>query len=189
MTAQPKSTGKRTMLIFAIVFIVPVVLAKLALDNDWFNRGATNYGELITPPLDMSVLQTSGADPKWGIVYLLPANCDARCENAIFSLSQVHKALGVESTRVESIVISTELSEVGKIQSLQENAHIKLLKSNTKSVKQVFQDQSTDVIFVADTLNNVILRYSLYTDQKDAVLHSRDILLDLKKLLKLSRIG
>jgi hypothetical protein len=189
VTAQPKSTGKRTLLIFAVVFIVPVVLAKLALDNNWFNRGATNYGELITPPLDMSMLQTSEDDPKWRIVYVLPETCEARCENAIYSLSQVHKALGVASTRVESIVISTEYSQADKFQSLQENTHINLLKSNVKSVKQVFKDQSTDVIFVADTLNNVILRYSLYTDPQDAVLHSRDILLDLKKLLKLSRIG
>ncbi|MFT4937986.1 MAG: hypothetical protein ACI88A_001009 [Paraglaciecola sp.] len=189
MTAQTKSTGKRTMLILAIVFIVPIVLAKLALENDWFNRAASNLGELITPPLDMSILQGPSDTPKWRILYLLPEVCDARCENAIYSLSQVHKALGVESTRVESIVISTETSHADEIQSLQKHTNIKLLKSNVESVKQVFKDQRTDVIFVADTLNNVILRYALYSDAQESVLHSRDILLDLKRLLKLSRIG
>ena len=189
MTAHNKSNGRRTLLILAVVFIVPIVLAKLALENDWFNRAASNLGELITPPLDMSALQGASDEPKWRILYLLPEVCDARCENAIYSLSQVHKALGVESTRVEPVVISTELSQADEIQSLQKNTNIKLLKSNAESVKQVFKDQSTDVIFVADTLNNVILRYSLYTDQQEAVLHSRDILLDLKRLLKLSRIG
>jgi hypothetical protein len=97
--------------------------------------------------------------------------------------------LGVESTRVESIVISTETSHADEIQSLQKHTNIKLLKSNVESVKQVFKDQRTDVIFVADTLNNVILRYALYSDAQESVLHSRDILLDLKRLLKLSRIG
>jgi hypothetical protein len=189
VTAKPKSNGKRTMLILAIVFIVPIVLAKLALENDWFNRGASNLGELISPPLDMSILQTSSDEPKWRILYLLPGTCDVRCENAIYSLAQVHKALGVESSRVQPIVIRTELSQASEIQSLQKNTNITLLKSNVESVKQVFKDQSTDVIFVADTLNNVILRYSLYTDPQEAVLHSRDILLDLKRLLKLSRIG
>lgn len=189
MTAQTKSNGRRTMLILAIVFIVPIVLAKLALENDWFNRASSNLGELITPPLDMSGLLEASHEPKWRIVYVLPGVCEARCENAIYSISQVHKALGVESTRVQPVVISTELSQADEIKSLQENTNIKLLKTTAESVKQVFKDQSTDVIFVSDTLNNVILRYSLYTVQQEAVLHSRDILLDLKRLLKLSRIG
>jgi hypothetical protein len=34
-----------------------------------------------------------------------------------------------------------------------------------------------------------MLRYPLQEQQEQAVMHSRDILADLKKLLKLSRIG
>jgi hypothetical protein len=38
-------------------------------------------------------------------------------------------------------------------------------------------------------LNNVILRYSLQVDPKISILDSRDILSDMRKVLKLSRIG
>ena len=42
---------------------------------------------------------------------------------------------------------------------------------------------------LVDTLNNAMLRYPTYEDKKAAVQSSRDILADVKKLLKLSRIG
>lgn len=52
-----KTTRKPyTMLALLAVFIVPVVLAKLALDNNWFNRAVTNKGELIQPVMDLSAL-------------------------------------------------------------------------------------------------------------------------------------
>jgi len=64
-----------------------------------------------------------------------------------------------------------------------------LLNTNLKSLQQIFKDESTVAIFIADTLDNVILRYPLQVEQKQAILHSRDILSDMRKVLKLSRIG
>jgi hypothetical protein len=177
------------MLILATVFIVPVLLAKLALEYDWFNNAATNQGELISPALDMRVLQTSTAESKWQLLYLLPADCQASCENAIYSLAQVWTALGRESDRVEALVIATELSDKQQLETLNEQSTIRVFTVEQKSVNQVFQDTLTDGIFIVDTLSNVILRYAPQSEEEQAVLHSRDILRDMKKLLKLSRIG
>ena len=33
------AASKKTLIIMVAVFVLPVVLAKLALDNDWFNKG------------------------------------------------------------------------------------------------------------------------------------------------------
>ena len=67
-----KKNNKTMMLLLAAVFILPVLLAKLALDNGWFNQAATNKGELISPPVDMSALQTTEQEPKWKLIYVLP---------------------------------------------------------------------------------------------------------------------
>jgi hypothetical protein len=32
------TTSKKTLIIMVAVFVLPVVLAKLALENDWFNE-------------------------------------------------------------------------------------------------------------------------------------------------------
>ena len=177
------------MLLLASVFILPVLLAKLALDNDWFNQAATNKGELLSPPVDMRVLQTSQQQPKWKLLYVLPEVCNVDCENALYIIAQVRSALGKESDRAEVVVITHEKSNITQLASLQENQYPRLLGTNLKTLQQIFKDNTTDAIFVADTLGNVILRYPLQTNKEQAILDSRDILSDMRKVLKLSRIG
>ncbi|MDO6560213.1 hypothetical protein [Paraglaciecola chathamensis] len=184
-----KTNNKRLIITLALVFILPVVLAKLALDNNWFNKAATNKGELLSPTLDMSAIQDETAEPKWQLLYVLPSQCSVECENALYSVEQVWTALGKEHDRVRATVISTPESDATVIQRLNEKNIVKLLKTNVESVDNVFQGEPVNAIFIADTLNNVILRYPLQVEQQQAILHSRDILSDLRKLLKLSRIG
>jgi hypothetical protein len=177
------------MLLLAAVFILPVLLAKLALDNGWFNQAATNKGELISPPVDMTTLQTTQQEPKWKLIYVLPEICAVECENALYSIAQVRSALGKESDRAEVVVIIHEKSNLAQLTLLKEKTNIRLLTTDLKSLQQVFKENPTDGIFIADTLDNVILRYPLHIDKEQAILHSRDILSDMRKVLKLSRIG
>jgi hypothetical protein len=177
------------MLLLAAVFILPVLLAKLALDNGWFNQAATNKGELISPPVDMTTLQTTQQEPKWKLIYVLPEICAVDCENALYSIAQVRSALGKESDRAEVVVIIHEKSNLAQLTLLKEKTNIRLLTTDLKSLQQVFKENPTDGIFIADTLDNVILRYPLHIDKEQAILHSRDILSDMRKVLKLSRIG
>tara|TARA_R110002012_G_scaffold254379_1_gene433427 strand:- start:964 stop:1524 length:561 start_codon:yes stop_codon:yes gene_type:complete len=183
------TSNKRLIITLAVVFILPVVLAKLALDNNWFNKAATNKGELLSPTLDMSAIQDKAAEPKWQLVYVLPSQCSIECENALYSVEQVWTALGKEHDRVRATVISTPTSDPSVARRLNEHSAVKLLKTNVESVNNVFKGEPVNAIFIADTLNNVILRYPLQVEQQQAILHSRDILSDLRKLLKLSRIG
>lgn len=184
-----KKNNRSMMLLLAAVFILPVLLAKLALDNGWFNQAATNKGELISPPVDMSVLQASQQEPKWKLIYVLPEVCGIDCENALYSIAQVRSALGKESDRAEVVVITHEKSNLAQLTLLREKKNTRLLATDLKSLQQVFKENTTDGIFIADTLDNVILRYPLQIEQEQAVLHSRDILSDMRKVLKLSRIG
>ena len=48
---QQKSK-KLTALALILVFTLPVILAKLALDNEWFNKGSTNKGQLLNPIIE-----------------------------------------------------------------------------------------------------------------------------------------
>ena len=184
-----KNNNKVLILTFVAVFVLPVVLAKLALDNHWFNEAATNKGELLQPPLDISSLPQTELSKKWKLLYVLPAECDASCQNALYSLQQIWSALGKEQDRVESVVLASESSDAAHLQQLIDSHHLTVLQVRQQSVNQVFKDSKTNGIFIADTLNNVILHYPIQSDPEQAVLHSRDILSDMRKVLKLSRIG
>jgi hypothetical protein len=189
VTNIKKANNKRMMLTFAAVFLVPVLLAKLALENGWFNQAATNKGQLISPPLDATIIGIRQSEPKWKLVYVLPAICNQTCENALYSIIQVRSALGKESDRAEAVVITHEKSDSKQLIILGGNKNVRLLSSDLQSVKQVFKDESLEGIFISDTLDNVILRYPLQSEPKKSVLDSRDILSDMRKVLKLSRIG
>ena len=48
---------------------------------------------------------------------------------------------------------------------------------------------SADYIYVADPLGNIMLRYPIIADRDAAFVKGNDIYFDLKKLLRISRIG
>lgn len=186
--SEVKGNSKKSLLVLVAVFIIPVIAAKLALDNDFFNRGSTNKGQLLNPIIDTTLL-LADASPKWRLVYAIPGDCDAQCENAIFSIHQVWLALGKESDRAEAVVFVTNASDKKAIAQLASQPNLIRVSTSESDLKQVFGDVEKDAIFVVDTLNNAMLKYPLMATQEDAILHSRDILSDLKKMLKLSRIG
>ena len=188
MSEVKKSAKKNIAFALLAVFVLPVILAKLALDYGWFNEAATNKGELLDPILSLGAMGVENSQ-KWRILYVLPEKCEAQCENALYSINQVWLALGKEMDRAQAVAVATELSDKDKLIALEQQSNISILKSQQQSVNQVFQQIPTDGIFVVDTLDNVILRYPLQLEQQQAVLHSREILADLRKLLKLSRIG
>lgn len=185
--AMPKKSMKTPVLLF-VVFVLPVALAYLALTFDWFNKASTNRGELLAEPLDMNLLGVE-FEPKWRLLFVMPQNCEQSCENALYSINQIWVASGKASDRVEPLVLRHEQSE--KLENTEMNNHptLKVLNADGQNVNKVFKDGATDGIFIVDTLGNIILRYPLQQKQEDAIQQSRDILADLRKLLKLSRIG
>ena len=176
------AASKKTLVIMVAVFVLPVVMAKLALDNDWFTKGATNKGQLLAPTIDMSAL-LKDAEPKWRLLYVMPNECDAVCENALFSINQVWLALGKESDRAQAVVVTSDSSDQVAIAALADYPFVETLPVTTPTAL------TSSSVYIVDTQNNAMLFYEIKDDRKDAVMESRNMLADMRKLLKLSRIG
>jgi len=186
MTA--KSVNRTRLLMVAAIFLLPVILAKIALEAGFFNKGATNKGQLLDPTVSLSPVYKA-EKAKWRLLYVLPEHCPQDCKNALYSLNQVWLALGKHMDRVEPLVLANK-GQAERLELLNsEYPAIKMLQVSQQIVNNVFKDVGVDGIFIVDTLDNVILRYPLQQEQQQAVLHSREILADMRKLLKLSRIG
>ena len=56
MDAVKQKKSRRVMLLVAGAFLAPIILAKLALMQGWFNYGVTNKGSLITTELTLAQL-------------------------------------------------------------------------------------------------------------------------------------
>ena len=74
-------------------------------------------------------------------------------------------------------------------ENLEKNKYGKVLKTEAKNVNNLFNQVGKNGIFIVDTLGNVVLKFDSTLEREQAIMDSRDILADLRKLLKLSRIG
>lgn len=183
-----EKNNKSSLIILVAVFVLPVILAFFALKFEWFNKASTNRGELLQPVIEAGEL-LADTDAKWHLLYVIPKVCDQACENAIYSVTQIYQATGKESDRVSKLFVQTENSSVKAVQELKAQHGAYLLQKSQDNVNEVFKKTDINAIFISDTLHNVVLRYSLNEVPEDAIMDSRNILADLKKLLKLSRIG
>lgn len=180
--------NKQTLIILLVVFVLPVILAYMALKMDWFNKAATNRGELLQPVIEAQAL-LADSDKKWHIIYVIPELCDAACTNALYSVKQTHAATGKEADRVSALFIYTDGSDKNAIEQVKQYNGSFLLQKSQENVDGVFKDVAINAIFISDTLHNIVLTYPTTQDKEQAIMDSRDVLADLKKLLKLSRIG
>jgi len=160
--------------------LAPLLLAWLMSQTGWGIPSATkNHGDLVQPALKVPQSLSMLHDGRWGLMYLSDS-CDQVCEKQLILMQQVHKALGKEFSRLQSLWIKEEghelfPSKVDLMPELDSGSIITWFKKN----KLPTFDHS---IWLIDPGGNLVLRYSQDT-------RGKDMLQDIRWLLKVSRIG
>lgn len=171
------------LLALLLVFALPAILAKLVLSQHWYNSGVTNKGSLIDPSNNLQALGVvnpyQGA--KWQLGYVLPEHCDTFCKQQIHYLQQSHVALGKYQQRVVLVILVGEQSDPAMVAQLP----LDVIKVN---------DSFTNVVgsfeyVIVDPLGQLVMRYPQVDSEQNLVAQSKGLLADLRKLLKLSRVG
>lgn len=174
----------QVLLLLGVMFLLPVILAKLMLTQQWYSGGATNQGQLLTPPLTAGWLATG----KWQLIYWLPQQCDSRCEGALFHLKQVPIAVGAYQDRVKSMVLLAPVEPTAVIPV--DADHLPRYSSNAAEYKQFAPSEyGLNAVYIADPHGNVMMAYPLEAEHQAILTQGKDILRDLKRLLKVSKIG
>ncbi|PMN93775.1 hypothetical protein [Enterovibrio norvegicus] len=173
--------GKKALILVTAIFILPVVAAKLVLEFDWYSRGVTNKGELLAEAVNTDWLEENG---QWRLVYTLPSDCDALCETALFQLTQIPVAVGREQERVSSIVLVSDTPS--------DNRNIEVRQQSMDAQQQKTMaalPYGNDAIYIVDPLNNLILAYPIPEGKDAQITQSKGLLSDLRKLMKMSKVG
>jgi len=192
---DPRSRGRRQLLIVAAVFLLPVVFAfALYYGQLWRPAGSSSKGELITParPLEVAGLRHADGTPadasvfkdKWTLLYIGDGACDAACRTALVFARQSRLALNNEMTRVQRVFLATDhCCDTAYFQAEQQGL-IALDASSPEARKLLaqFPENRATSLFIVDPLGNLMMRH-------DASRTTKGLLEDLKKLLKLSHIG
>ncbi|PKH88401.1 hypothetical protein [Colwellia sp. Bg11-28] len=178
--------SRRSLLLLITVFILPILLAKLALDNQWLNLGVTNQGKLLAQPLTLKELGIDESElaKQWLIIYRLPNTCPEMCLHSIETVHNSYVALGKDMPRVSAVLLK------GNIFSAQESKQ--LAKSQWKILALTPQMNNLlhgPQVLIADPLGNVILRHQLPEQEQLQPAFGKAIVADMKKLLKYSKVG
>mgnify|MGYP005987871447 CR=1 FL=1 len=186
MSSSELTKSRRSMLILLAVFIIPVVLAKLALNQEWFNYGVTNKGQLIENELTLAKLglNVDDFDHQWLMLYTLPEKCEQQCERILVSVNNTYIALGKEMPRVKPVALTQHELTAEQSDKIQiKKWHVQAMPALAKNV--IKQSQ----VLIVDPLGNVILRHLPPENSEQLTVFGKAILADFKKLLKYSRIG
>lgn len=176
-----RRVGKKTLLVVLMIFILPLLAAKVVLDMGWYTKGVTNNGELLSEVVRVDWLEKKG---KWRLIYVLPKTCASLCENALFQLNQIPIATGREKQRVSSVLLFSDFSS--DIQD--ENITKQSLNVKQRQVMALLPFYGS-AIYLVDPLGYVVLAYSLSSKKNMQIIQSKGLLADLRKLMKFSKVG
>lgn len=186
-------------------FVLPFVIGDLAYKHNWYSGGKTNHGNLITPPVAFAglaprdsqgkALSVDVTKTKWWLLYVMPAQCESACRNRLFQMRQTTVALGKEADRVRQLLVLTAPLSVETTALLaREFPGFLQVQADTLAVDKAFAGVTRDAasagnLYVMDPMGWMMLFYTPEADEKTSIIKAEDILMDLKKLLKDSRIG
>lgn len=174
----------QVLFVVMVVFAVPMIVAKLMLQQQWYQGGVTNRGQLLQP----AVTVTEFAIPQtWQLVYRLPTRCDERCQGALFNLRQVPQAAGADNNRLQSLVLVAGDNTVATTSLLQGLEQRQIDAPLQQQLAQLEYGLAT--IYIADPHGNMLMAYPLVVGEQAILMQGKDVLRDLKRLLKVSKIG
>ena len=182
------------LVLIILIFILPFIISFLLLDDYTEDKEweTTNYGELIKPILPITnikintasdISNTNSLNGKWSLLYYLKNDCLETCEDNIYLLRQVNTALGKDMDRLQRILMFDDNVEYSS-DFLTSYPGLIYIYDKPNSLHGLLSRASNgkSSILLIDPLGNVILKYN-------EELQGKKLLKDLKKLLKLSRIG
>ncbi|MFW5969097.1 MAG: SCO family protein [Halofilum sp. (in: g-proteobacteria)] len=198
MTATPETrrAGRRTLIGLFALFFAPLLFAMA-----WyaFAPGYTPpskpHGTLIEParPLEPFRLKSEEGETltldelrgHWYLVHFVPERCGEACRERLYETRQVRDALGEDRSRVRRLVVAgTGRSTPGLADAREEHPRLVVMQGEGRGEfgRQFPEERGTGTVFLVDPNGNLMMRFA-------PDLPPDDMLKDLEKLLKLSRIG
>lgn len=189
-----KAPGRRILWGMLIVFALPIIAAKLILSQHWYQSAVTNHGIFLEPPVfyhDFNL--TNPAPHQWQIAYLLPEQCEQLCQQQLHLLKQSHIALGKDQPRVMPVVlVPFQTNEISQpvVSDIQQMGFVVYQSSDIQAALMQGELGIAEQDYVlVDPRGQWVMRYPSVQSTQELPSELKGLLADLRKLLKLSRVG
>lgn len=180
---NPVYRGRVIFIGLVLMFALPAIVAKTVLTQHWYQSGVTNKGELIAPVATFESLGLTNPfqHSQWQLGYVIPAQCDEFCQQQVYLLGQSHIALGKYQQRVQPVLLMTAQSDA--IEVAEDTYAQMVVNQDFEQIVHPFE------YVIVDPLGQLVMRYPRAETSSELISQSKGLLADLRKLLKLSRVG
>ena len=189
MSDSQRTKGRLQFLLIAILFFGPLLFAAWM----YYSGGAlqpesrANHGALLEPIVSLvdavpgSRLHESRS---WRLLYANDGECGEVCRRALYTMRQSRLMLGKEMDRVERVFLHGEQAPDTLLGA---EEHRGLVSLQDTALHAVLDDRKPESLpaggyYLIDPHGNLVLYFS-------PDIEPRDMVDDIKRLLKLSRIG
>ncbi len=200
---KPSKNPKLVLFLFFLVLLGPILFAYVLLQKSNAHEfRMSNHGDLITPPRNITQVSLYDINEKsnysgekllgkWWLVYASPAKCQQTCHDILYNMRQIRTALGKDTPRLERLFLAhpecpTSVCQTYLSENYPDMQRVKIIQSDYDALfGNISHAPSRDMVgevYIIDPQGNIMMHYS-------ADMEAKAILSDLKRLLKLSKIG
>ena len=193
---------KKNFVIAMLIFLTPILV--ILSSTAWYYSGASlpegrvNNGQLLSPPIDVGELGVTyeyqpfnieTIERDWMIFQFIKDDCSSTCDDAAYVARQANIALNRESIRVSRFLLSESDKDYDILEKYKPLNHATYGEGSL--IAKEFESQNINPfeegsLFIVDPLGNIIMFYGPKEDKNE---NFKQILEDLKKLLRVSKIG
>lgn len=189
-------SGKKKFLMMVAVFVTPVIIGTVLffnLERLGFEKGSTNYGNLVHPALPAVVADLKQGDAEavreetitktWTMAYIEPNNCDQACLDKLTLIKKVRLLTNEKMRRVRTLFISNQTILDGIDNSQYRDMVMTHVADGKSEFLKQFPHRDTKPIYLIDPYGNIMMYYP------QAELNAKKIIKDINRLLKYSQLG
>ena len=182
--AVNRRKGRVQLLLILLGVIGPMILAtgmyKLQF---WVPEGRSYHGELIGNGQTRADLGVQAEEARWQLLVTAPKDCAVDCQQLVYLARQIQIGLGREAGRASHAIAAAQpLSSDYEAKLTREYPQLQRYPLDLATFTKTTGDKAAPQLWIIDPHGNLVLRY-------DPSVKGKDLLNDLRHLLKLSNIG
>ncbi|WP_426203671.1 hypothetical protein [Pseudomonas sp. TWP3-1] len=176
--------GRIQLLLIVLGVVGPMILAtgmyKLQF---WVPEGRSYHGELIGNGQTRADLGVNADEQRWQMLVTAPKDCAVDCQQLVYLARQIQVGLGREAGRASHALAAAQpLSPDYQAKLTREYPQLQRYPLDAATFSKTAGDKTTPQLWIIDPHGNLVLRY-------EPNVKGKDLLNDLRHLLKLSNIG
>lgn len=176
--------GRWQLILILMMVIGPMVLATLMYKLQfWVPDSRSYHGEMIGNGQTRGDIGVQADESRWQLLVTAPAACAADCQQLVYLARQLQIGLGRDASRASHALASAHpLSGDYEAKLKAEYPQLQRFSLDLSTFTNAAAAPGDAQLWIVDPHGNLVLRY-------DAKVKGKDLLNDLRHLLKLSNIG